>query len=131
LYASYTDIRTKEISSLSIIIFGILGLICSIFGTEISTVDIFFGVAIGLVFVGISILTRGEFGMGDALLICVMGLYFGFVKNIEIVLSAFFLSMCYSIVIFGAKRNLKYEFPFVPFLFISYIAVLIFAIERW
>lgn len=121
LHATYTDIKEREISGMLIVIFTILGIICGLFGTEIGGIDILFGIVIGVICVGISIITNGEFGMGDALIICVLGLFLGFIKNIEIILSALFLSTIFSIIIYCFKRNFKYEFPFIPFLFVSYL----------
>lgn len=120
LYSSYTDIKKREISALVLMIFMIMGIVCTIYGERISLTEVFFGVFIGVFLIAISILTHGELGLGDGLLLCVTGLYLGFVRNILLLLIALFISAIFSMFLLLFKCGLKREYPFVPFLFLSY-----------
>ena len=82
------------------------------------------GSLIGFIIMGISILTKGGIGLGDGGLLCVMGLYVGFYKNLEIFLLALLMaSICGIVLLLIKKADRKTELPFVPFLTIAYIIV--------
>lgn len=127
LQATYTDIKRREISVMVLLIFGFLSILCLVFGMRINTLDFILGVMPGIVLAIISIITKGELGMGDAIVILVLGAYFGFVEICEILLFALLFSALFSILLLIFKRtSLKREYPFVPFLLGSFIFVHIF-----
>lgn len=126
IYSSVTDIKRREISGKALLIFGFLGIICAVLGIKNTFWDTILGVVTGLFLVAVSYFTKGELGMGDALLLCVTGVYLGFVKNVELMVVAMILSGIYAMVTLikvntGKKGSLKLEFPFVPFLTMAYI----------
>ena len=69
---SWTDIRKRQVSLLSIVIFAICGTAWSI-SSKVKVLDFFLCAGIGLVFVGISIFTEDAVGMGDGWLIMALG----------------------------------------------------------
>ncbi len=123
LHAAYTDMRTRDISGVILIIFGALGVICTVFGRAVGVTDACFGAAIGLIMIFISIMTRGELGMGDGMLIAVTGLFLGIRDNIALLSGALLLSAVFSVVLLITGRKLKQEYPFVPFLLLTYSAM--------
>lgn len=125
LYSSITDIVRREINIGALVVFGILGMLCAVFGKDISWMETIFGVVIGLILVLVSVMTRGELGMGDGILICITGLYIGFSRNILLVMVALMLSAFFSMVLLLIKKNMKLEYPFVPFLLMSYMIQLL------
>ncbi len=125
LYSAFTAIRSSYISGAARALFAVLGGLCGTFTEELSVFEVLMGTVPGLVMVIISLITRGALGMGDGLLICVTGLYLGFEMNIGVLLTALFMSAAFSAVLFLKKRNLKMEYPFVPFLFAAYVMLVL------
>jgi len=130
LYSSITDIIRREISVGAIFVFGILGILCALFGKDISAAETVLGVLIGLLLVLVSIMTKGELGMGDGILICITGLYIGFSRNILLVMGALIMSAVFSMVLLAVRKNMKQEYPFVPFLLMSYVIQLLLGLRR-
>lgn len=135
LYSSYTDVKRREISGLWLCIFGVLGLFCQIFGRSITLFQCLLGVLIGIILICVSIMTKGKLGFGDGLLLCITGLFLGFNSNALLIMGAVFLSAIFSVLLalksaikdsIGLKHAMNIEFPFVPFLFITYVFMLIF-----
>lgn len=124
LYSSWTDIKKREVSVKALIIFGILGIMCGFLGASLNFVDMSLGVLVGLIVVAISVISKGELGLGDGFLLCISGLYLGVYKNSELILIGTFLAAIYSIILVIMKHSFRQEFPFVPFLAISYIFLL-------
>ena len=78
----------------------------------------------GTVLFLVSKFTNQIIGYGDAMVIGVIGLYLGAKNVVNIMLIAFFIAgliALYEIVIM--KKNKRYEMPFVPFLFVSYVFI--------
>ena len=64
---SWKDIRTREVSLLSIVVFGIVGMIRACFLGTVS-VDLVWNVCMGAAVIMLSIISKGAVGMGDGLL---------------------------------------------------------------
>lgn len=120
IYSSITDIKKREISGNAMLIFSVLGIICCALSGSTGLLDIILGIGVGIFMIVISIVTKGELGLGDGILLCVTGLYFGFIGNLQLLLMSLLFSAVFSIVLYFKNRNLKAEYPFVPFLFLSY-----------
>ena len=69
---SWKDIRTREVSLLSIGVFGIVGMIRACFLGTVS-VDLVWNVCMGAAVIGLSIISKGAVGMGDGLLFLSLG----------------------------------------------------------
>ena len=85
---SWKDIRTREVSILSIVVFGIVGMIRACFLGTVS-VNLVWNVCMGAAVIGLSIISKGAVGMGDGLLF----LSLGTVLSFEELLSAFLLGL--------------------------------------
>ena len=80
------------------------------------------GMAIGIVFLTISRITKEGVGYADSLGILGMGIYLGLWKLFEVLAGAFFLlALCAMIVLARKKMSRKIALPFYPFLTASYI----------
>lgn len=84
------------------------------------------GIAVGIFVIITAAVTNGKIGIGDGLVLCVLGLALGFIKTCILFLSALFLAAFFSgIMLLFKKCGLKSTVPFLPFLFISYLGVIL------
>ena len=118
---SWIDIRRKQISLLSVGFFMAVGILYECVVLE-KNPAVFWGLLPGAVLLGVSKLSREALGMGDALLMLVLGIYLGLEAALDVLLLALFLDAVWAgILVFTAKKSRNYAFPFVPFLLIGYV----------
>lgn len=80
------------------------------------------GVAVGIVFLFISRVTKEGVGYGDSLGILGLGIYLGLWKLFEVLAGALFLlALCAIVVLAGKKMSRKAALPFYPFLTAAYV----------
>lgn len=87
---------------------------------SVSFDEIVLGILIGAVLLAVSKVTGGAVGMGDGLLFTITGLYFGFQKNLILLLGSLVLCSIWGIGSLAIKRTgwlegKKTEVPFLPF----------------
>ena len=121
-FLSWTDIKYRKIPVWSLAV-GIVGAVLSHFGEK--STDwylVVLGLTTGLVFIGISKVTRENFGYGDSILILALGIFLGFWNVLSLLCIAFFLAAIYSIfLLIRCRCSRKKSFPFIPFLAIGYL----------
>lgn len=123
---SIQDIRYKRIRIWVVVLCAILMSICIPFLTSNSMMDRVGGSFVGGGVVLLSILTRGKIGMGDGIILCATGIGLGLWVNLELFAYALFLAAIVSIVLLVLRLvNRKHSIPFVPFLFLSYIGIIV------
>ena len=126
LICAVTDLKTKEISMRILLIFGALGIVIYILESQNSVVEEIVGILVGIGVLIICRLTRGEIGAGDGFLIIVTGIFLGGMKNIELLMGGFLLAALWALIlVIFRKVNWKKELPFVPFLFLSFIGMVV------
>lgn len=86
----------------------------------VSVEDLIFGVAIGVILLVISKVSDGAVGMGDGLLFMVTGMYFGFWKNLILLLGSLALCSIWGIGNLVVRRTgwqegKRTEVSFLPF----------------
>ena len=70
----------------------------------------------------LSLLSKGRIGMGDALMVLVMGAFIGFRQTVGELLAALFFSGLFSLgLVIIKKCGKEKELPFVPFLAAAHI----------
>ena len=122
---SVEDIRKKGIKRLWLIGLGIVGLIFTITDAEVLCVSFLLRFVPGVVFVLLAWATREQIGMGDALLILVMGWYLNAIELVDVCLLAFFIAGLVALVLLVViKKTKKFELPMVPFIFAGYVVML-------
>lgn len=122
---SVEDIRKKGIKRLWLIGLGIVGLIFMIADAEVLCVSFLLRFVPGVVFVLLAWATREQIGMGDALLILVMGWYLNAIELVDVCLLAFFIAGLVALVLLVViKKSKKFELPMVPFIFAGYVVML-------
>lgn len=90
-------------------------------GTAIPLPLIVTGAVVGILFLGISKVTREALGYGDGLVILILGLYLGFWNLTIVLMITFFAAFVIALLLMISKRNRrKLAMPFVPFLCIGY-----------
>ena len=121
---SVEDIRKKGIKRLWLIGLGIVGLIFTIADAEVLCVSFLLRFVPGVVFVLLAWATREQIGMGDALLILVMGWYLNAIELVDVCLLAFFIAGLVALVLLVViKKSKKFELPMVPFIFAGYVVM--------
>ena len=122
---SVEDIRKKGIKRLWLIGLGIVGLIFTIADAEVLCVSFLLRFVPGVVSVLLAWATREQIGMGDALLILVMGWYLNAIELVDVCLLAFFIAGLVALVLLVViKKSKKFELPMVPFIFAGYVVML-------
>ncbi len=116
-----SDIWRREICLFSIGIFMIAGIVYQ--GLIMQNIPAFFlGLLPGAALLLLSKVTREALGMGDGLLMLVLGSFLGLGEALDVLLLAlFFAALWAGILLFVRKKHKDYEFPFVPFLLAGYL----------
>lgn len=79
------------------------------------------GAAVGLFLWGVSKVTKGGIGEGDALVYAVTGIALGFWGNLELLVLSLFMASAVSLWLLAVKkRGRKYKIPFIPFTAAAY-----------
>lgn len=118
---SIMDLKWKRINLYLLIPFLVCGVICNLFYQLLPLASLIGGVAIGIVLLVVSFVTKGKIGSGDGIVLMITGLYLGFYDNLLLLLSATFLSAVVgAFILFIKGMNKNYEIPFIPFLLLSF-----------
>lgn len=81
---------------------------------------------VGLLFLAVSLMTRGELGMGDGFLILALGTVLSLEELLTVVMLAMAGSaVCAGVLLLGFHRSRKTQIPFVPFLLLGYMGGLL------
>lgn len=131
IISSWTDIKRKMISGVVLWIFSVLGILLNLIFRCNSVLSVIGGIMVGIITIGISRLTKGEIGLGDGLLLCVTGLFVGFYINLELFFIALFMAAVWGIVLIVLRKaGRKTEVPFVPFMLMAYIVIMISYVKK-
>lgn len=126
LISSIKDIKTKRISMKILITGAILLFICLPFRREISVMEGLLGTLVGLMMIGIGKITKWQIGMGDGMILIFTGIGLGFRENTFLLLCALFLIFIFSIILIPLKKiTSKTSLPFIPFLFLGYLGLIV------
>lgn len=121
---SISDIRKKEIPVVSLILMSVSLLILRIFVLNTTWEATSGGIVVGVLFFAISRLTREAIGYGDSWVILFLGICLGGVVTIQILFWASFMTSVFSIIkCIRHGWNRKQTLPFLPFLTVAYIGV--------
>ena len=124
---SVEDLKTKKVSACYLISFALLAVYLQVRHIHLSLPSVLGGAALGLVFLGITILRMDAMGLGDGLVLMVVGIFLGFRESVEVMVIAVFLTAIYALFLLIVRRKDKQtEIAFIPFLFISFLLVWIY-----
>ena len=79
------------------------------------------GGLIGMIFIGISKITREAIGYGDSLAILILGIYLGVWGLLEVLATSFFILGILALGCMTLRRKKSLAFPFYPFLTVGYL----------
>lgn len=120
------DLKHKEVTVTYILLFGILGVLLHLFYPQGSVYSMLWGLLLGVAVIWISILTHGEIGLGDGILLTVTGVYLGGYQNLELFLIGICLAGVWSLgIILLKKKKRKDKIAFMPFLLMAYAFMLV------
>ena len=123
---SIEDMRKKEIQVYVVLTFGIVGVILRLFYQNVSMRNMLLGMAIGIGMMFASLVTAGQIGLGDGLLLTVTGIFLGAYGNAMLFLHGLLFAAVWSlVVVLVFRKGRKTKIPFVPFLFIAYLEMLL------
>lgn len=125
---TWEDVRKKEVTVIYVLLFGVAGVVMHLLFPVCSIYNLLWGGLLGGVMMLASVVSHGNIGMGDAILLVVTGIYLGGADNLELFLTGLLLAAVWSLglLIFKKKRG-NDEIAFIPFLLVSYFIMLI----RW
>lgn len=126
MVCSYFDIKEKKVPLACILIGIAVTVIINMVGKDISLVASMIGATLGILLIIMSRLTKNALGMGDALLVLMIGLGTGIYQTALALFYGLFVTAVVSAVLLCMKRvKRKTEMPFVPFLLIGYVGVIL------
>lgn len=126
LVCAIQDIKDKKLSVFLIF----LGFTClfpfSFLSNTISIYNRLGGLLLGLFLVAMTYVTRGQIGIGDGLFVMVVGICFGFGISGTMLIYGLVLSALISLYLILLKKgNRDTRIPFIPFLFLGYLGILL------
>lgn len=118
------DLKKHEIQPFISVLTAVLLMgmkIYEIYLGETTWMAAFSGVPVGVLLIGISVVTRGEIGMGDGITFMISGIILGVFENgVLLFISLIFTALIGGLLCLIKCVGRKYKLPFVPFVFIGY-----------
>lgn len=119
--AGITDIRKKQISRGWILALLVVCLAAVWFKGDFELFDMLGGMTVGLCAVGLSMMSRGQIGRGDGLVITAIGIVLGGNRCLAVVSSASFMMCAAAIAVLALKKGNRHtRLPFLPAVFAGY-----------
>jgi leader peptidase (prepilin peptidase) / N-methyltransferase len=117
------DLKDKQIRILPVVFIGVLGFfIRCVLNCDV--MDGLLGTVIGMLLLLIGKITRQSIGYGDGLVFISIGMLIGIKQVTMVLFASLLLAFIYSIVLLIFKKvRRKTSFPFVPFIFLSYLGI--------
>lgn len=121
-----TDLKKQEINIPVSGIMAAAAIPIYFFAKDISVLNSIIGIAEGLLLILISVMTKGQIGMGDGILLAACGLMLGGKDNFLM----FFFACLFSAVVSGLimlvkKADKKTKIPFVPFMIPGFLVMVL------
>lgn len=120
------DIRKQTISVEYLWGFAAAGAVLHVYWKDMTVMAMLLGMGVGFGMVLLGLATRESVGLGDGFLLMVTGILLGGAENLELLFMSLLYAAVFSlgVLIFG-KRKGRQEIPFVPFLFLGYVTVIL------
>lgn len=119
---SVFDIKTRRIPNIFIYSFSTLILVITLLSTNLPFNEHLYGLIPGAILLLISKLTKEAIGIGDCLVIALLGFVYGISLHIELLLIVFGLLLITSIMLVVLKKaGRKTSLPMIPFILASFL----------
>ena len=116
------DMKSRYLSVKILAFGGMLCIMSAFITTTVIWQSMAGGLLTGAVFVILSLLTRGQIGMADGIVLCMTGIVSGTAGNLAIIAWALILVAIVSTVLVLIKRlGRRSRIPFIPFIFAGYV----------
>ena len=123
---AYVDVRTRRVYLGILIIPTLYSLVLSAFGVEGFFIRVVTCIVIFVMFRLVSLVSKGGMGAGDAYVLAALSTSLGFMSAVEVILLSFSGAALYGALrLVGTRARGNISFPFVPFIFFSYLGVVI------
>ena len=120
------DVKRRQVLLWSILLFGIAGVFLVFRFQTVPVLSCLGGVIFGMAIGGCGYITRQAIGYGDGLVIMVCGIYLGFAKTFAMVFyGMLFCSLLSMVLIAAGRRTYKTQVPFLPYLLLGYVCVIL------
>ena len=118
------DLRRREISLLYSAAFAGIGICMSVMHGR-GPAELLYSVIPGLVLMVFSVITRGDIGFGDGIVVFVMGLFLSWQETATVCGIGLMLSATGAGIWFAIRRRRKDTLPFLPFLLAGYVTAML------
>ena len=120
------DFRKKEVNIPILGIMAIAAMIMVFLGKDISVSNAIIGLAEGVLLILVSVMTKGQIGIGDGILLAACGLMLGGKDNMVMFFFACLSSAIVSVLIMIIKKaDKKTKIPFVPFMIPGFLIMVL------
>ncbi|MBO4702543.1 MAG: prepilin peptidase [Lachnospiraceae bacterium] len=120
------DFRKKEVDIPVLGILVVAAMVMIFLGKDISVSNAIIGLAEGLLLILVSVMTKGQIGMGDGILLAACGLMLGGKDNMVMFFFACLSSAIVSVLIMIIKKaDKKTTIPFVPFMIPGFLIMVL------
>ena len=120
------DFRKKEVNIPVLGILVVAAMVMIFLGKDISVSNAIIGLAEGLLLILVSVMTKGQIGMGDGILLAACGLMLGGKDNLVMFFFACLSSAIVSVLIMIIKKaDKKTTIPFVPFMIPGFLIMVL------
>lgn len=125
---TWTDMKKREISLLSVVLIGVYGFFTFWAGKNLLQIQVI-PIIIGCFFLALSVVSKGKIGIGDSLILIGTAMYESLPLYLFMIFGALFLASFWGIgLMIFQKREKDTPLPFVPFLLLSYIGGMVLCI---
>lgn len=111
---SAEDIVAKRVSNKILIFMLAIGVLFALVSGAAIVPTLLAPVIYGVVFIVMSLVSKGGLGMGDAKLMAVMSVYYGIVGMFSVLFAASVIECLISVMVLIRTKNMRSEIPFVP-----------------
>lgn len=123
---SIEDVKTKRIHVIWLAVFAAEGILCSVLFWKRPLGEILTAMMPGILILVLSAAVSGSIGEGDGMLLTITGIFLEVSFVLSMLTVAVFLSAGYALFLYVIrKKSRKYEMPFIPFLLIAFIGVIL------
>lgn len=122
----WEDIKKHRITVWYLVLAASLGVGFRIYEKNLSWPEVLLGLLVGVGVLLLAIVSRERIGIGDGLLLMVTGIYLGGGGNLQLFMNGLLFAAMFSLaVLVFRKWKRNREIPFVPFLFLGYIVIVV------